>query len=184
MPHYVLTGAPGAGKTAVLRQLETLGYAVVEEAATDVIALEQARGTPGPWADPGFIDAVVTLQRQRFAAATGRRPATESVFFDRSPVCTLALRRYLGHPATPLLDEELERVVAMHQYSDTVFFIRSLGFVHHTAARRTSLEDSLTFERIHEEAYRDLGFRLVDVDAGPVARRTEQVLHGIEARGR
>jgi predicted ATPase len=43
MPSYILTGAPGAGKTAVLRLLETRGYAVVEEAATDVIALANDR---------------------------------------------------------------------------------------------------------------------------------------------
>jgi len=42
MPAYILTGAPGAGKTAVLRLLEISGYAVVEEAATDVIALGNA----------------------------------------------------------------------------------------------------------------------------------------------
>jgi len=39
MPAYVLTGAPGAGKTAILRMLETFGHPVVEEAASDVIAL-------------------------------------------------------------------------------------------------------------------------------------------------
>lgn len=37
MPAYILTGAPGAGKTAILRLLEANGYPVVEEAATDVI---------------------------------------------------------------------------------------------------------------------------------------------------
>jgi predicted ATPase len=41
MPWYVLTGAPGSGKTAMLRQLEQDGFAVVEEAATDVIALSR-----------------------------------------------------------------------------------------------------------------------------------------------
>jgi len=44
MPGYILTGSPGAGKTAVLRLLEISGYVVVEEAATDVIALENALG--------------------------------------------------------------------------------------------------------------------------------------------
>jgi predicted ATPase len=51
---YVLTGAPGSGKTAVLRLLETRGHAVVEEAAKDVIALENALGCAEPWADPGW----------------------------------------------------------------------------------------------------------------------------------
>jgi len=35
---YVLTGAPGSGKTALLGALRERGHAVVEEAATDVIA--------------------------------------------------------------------------------------------------------------------------------------------------
>ncbi len=42
MKRFILTGAPGSGKTAILRQLEHDGFGVVEEAATDIIALEQA----------------------------------------------------------------------------------------------------------------------------------------------
>jgi predicted ATPase len=44
MKRFVLTGTPGSGKTAVIRQLEIDGFSVVEEAATDLIALAQARG--------------------------------------------------------------------------------------------------------------------------------------------
>lgn len=65
MPNYVLTGAPGAGKTAIVRQLEVDGYPVVAEAATDVIAL----GQPEPWTRHGFIDKIVELQRRRESAA-------------------------------------------------------------------------------------------------------------------
>jgi predicted ATPase len=107
MPAYILTGAPGAGKTAVLRLLETVGYAVVEEAATDVIALASALGYEEPWRDPGFIDKVIALQRQRQDAVL---PAAGSstVFFDRSPVCTLALSRHLGFAPSPLLAREVD----------------------------------------------------------------------------
>jgi hypothetical protein len=65
MPGYILTGAPGAGKTAVLRLLEINGHLVVEEAATDAIALDNALGREEPWHDHAFIDKIVTLQRQR-----------------------------------------------------------------------------------------------------------------------
>jgi len=43
MKRFILTGTPGSGKTAILRQLEMEGYGVVEEAATDVIALDRRR---------------------------------------------------------------------------------------------------------------------------------------------
>ncbi len=169
MPSYILTGAPGAGKTAVLRLLETSGYPVVEEAATDVIAVGNALGRAEPWQDHDFVDKVITLQRQRRDCVRALEGTT--VFFDRSPVCTLALSRYLGFPASRLLDGEVSRVVAEETYEPTVFFIRHQGFVQATPARRISFEDSLVFERLHEQVYRDLGFHLVEVPAGPLADR-------------
>jgi predicted ATPase len=177
MPSYILTGPPGAGKTAVLRQLEVIGYAVVEEAATDVIALGNAFGDEEPWRDQGFIDKVIALQRQRQQSVAVTRDTT--VFFDRSPVCSLALSRYLGVAASPLLEEEVSRVVAERTYEPTVFFIRNQGFVTATAARRISFEDSLVFEQIHERTYRDLGFEVVDVPAGPLADRVALILQAI-----
>lgn len=79
MPSYILTGAPGAGKTAILRLLEANGFAVAEEAATDVIALGNALGCPEPWHNDDFIDKVITLQRQRQGLLRAARDATVSV---------------------------------------------------------------------------------------------------------
>jgi hypothetical protein len=53
----------------LLRTFEVHRYPVVEEAATDVIALKQTRGRERPWTDPAFIDKIVALQRQRQARA-------------------------------------------------------------------------------------------------------------------
>jgi predicted ATPase len=180
MPWYVLTGAPGSGKTAILRQLEQDGFGVVEEAATDVIALAHATGQAEPWASPGFADRIVALQLHREQrAAAGHGLAT--VFFDRSPVCTLALCRFLGHPVSPLLAAEVDRVVTGRRYGEAVFFVRGLGFVTPTAARRISPADAVAFEKVHEETYRELGFRLIDVLPGPLAERTGVVKRQIAA---
>jgi predicted ATPase len=169
MPNYVLTGAPGAGKTAILRLLERDGCQVVEEAATDVIALAHALGQPDPSACPGFVDRIVELQRQRQLAAAAR--AGGLVFFDRSPVCTLALSRYLGWAESAQLVAEVERVRRAGFYESTVFFVQNLGFVTPTAARRISLADSLMFEEVHRQTYTELGFRFVEVPPGPLAIR-------------
>lgn len=172
MPRFILTGPPGSGKTAVLRLLEREGHLVVEEAATDVIALEQALGEPEPWLRPEFVDQIVTLQRRR---EIGGPPGDTTAFFDRSPVCTLALARFLGVPVSPLLAAELDRVIGAGVYAPNVFFVRSQGFVTPTAARRISLAESVEFERVHERAYRELGFELVDVPAAPLADRAALV---------
>jgi predicted ATPase len=185
MPNYVLTGAPGAGKTAIVRQLELDGYQVVEEAATDVIALGQARGEAKPHTNPAFIDAIVGLQRLRQQTAASTAGADGGiVFFDRSPVCTLALSRYLGYPPSALLTAEVDRLLRGGSYASPVFFVRSLGFVTRTAARRISLADSLRFEEVHERTYRELGFRLVEVPPGPLAERVSVVRREVTRRRR
>lgn len=178
MPRYILTGTAGAGKTAVLRQLEVNGLSVVEEAATDVIALSQSMGQDRPWTAPAFIDQIVGLQRLR--QANTRVPETETVFFDRSPVCTLALSRHLGFATSRLLAEEIDRILRGGVYEQTVFFVRHQGFIEPTAARRITFEDALQFERVHEQTYRELGFGLVDVPAGPLGDRVALIQRTLE----
>src|SRR5579863_374054 len=108
MKRFILTGAPGAGKTAIIRHLELDGFSVVEEAATDVIAAWQAHGTAEAWKHPSFIDAIAHLQRDRQIRASYH--PDEVQFHDRCAVCTAALALYLGFPTSPYLAGELERL--------------------------------------------------------------------------
>ena len=86
-------------------------------------------------------------------------------------MCTAALAIYLRYSFSPFLASELERIKKEAIYHKRVFFIRNLGFVTPTEARRISLEDTVRFEKIHEETYRDLGFELVSVEPGTVTQR-------------
>ena len=173
MKRFIVTGTPGAGKTAIIRQLEYVGFSVVEEAATDVIALEQALGIAEPWTHPSFIDAVAHLQKQRQMHASGN--GDEVQFHDRSPFCTAALARYLGHPVSAEFSRELKRIQAEAIYQRRIFFVRNLGFITPTEARRISFQESLRFERIHEETYRDFGFEIFSVEPRSVGERVAAI---------
>jgi len=146
---------------------------VVEEAATDVIALAQAQGIAAPWTDPSFIDSVAELQSRRQLQASRR--TDEIQFHDRSVICTAALATYLRHPVPRRLSRELERVKAEAIYQKTVFFVQNLGFVTPTAARQISFEETLRFEKIHEETYCKVGFDLVFIEPGGLADRVDAI---------
>ena len=173
MRRFIITGAPGSGKTAVIRQLEIEGFSVVEEAATDVIAAAHAQGTAEPWRDPSFIDAVAQLQRDRQVRASYQ--PDEIQFHDRSVVCTAALAVYLDRAFSAFLNSELKRVQTEAIYQNRVLFIRNLGFVTPSEARRITFKETLRFEKIHEETYRDFGFDPVFVEPSSVAERVSMI---------
>lgn len=169
----MLTGTPGAGKTAIIRQLEVDGFGVVEEAATDVIALQQARGICDPWKHPWFLDAIADLQRRRQLRASHQ--ADEVQFHDRSVICTAALATYLGHGRSAALTRELERVINEEIYERSVFFLRNLGFISPSDARRISFVEAVRFETIHKDTYRDFGFEIMFIEPGSVLDRVAAI---------
>ena len=173
MKRFILTGSPGAGKTVILRQLELEGFGVVEEAATDVIAIRHAQGIFEPWLDVAFINDVVALQKQRQIRAAHFPDVVQ--IHDRSAFCTAALAIYLGYPASSVLTDELGRLKTEKVFEKGVLFVRNLGFVAPTGARRISLEEALRFERIHAEVYLRHGFEITYIEPGILADRVEAI---------
>ncbi len=176
--HFILTGTPGSGKTSVIRVLEKLGHAVIHEAATDVISIEQAQGIEKPWEDIGFTDKIIFMQKERQI-----RAAKDLQFYDRSPFCTYALGKYLADwkniefKPSPVLLSEIDRCIKNRVYQKKVFFFENLGFIKHTDARKISYEDALIFEQIHLDVYKEFGFDIIMVPKGlPVMQRCEFIL--------
>jgi len=175
---FILTDTPGSGKTSVIRELEKLGHAVIHEAATDVIAQEQAKGCDAPWEEPDFVDQITYMQKERQMDAT-----RDLQFYDRSPFCTYALGKYLSHwkgiefkPSSVLLDE-IDRCIKNGVYQSRIFFFENLGFIDHTDARKISYEDALIFEQIHLDVYKEFGFDIMMVPKGlTVTQRCEFIL--------
>ncbi|HVQ88123.1 MAG TPA: AAA family ATPase [Actinomycetes bacterium] len=173
MTRYIVTGAPGCGKTSVLRELQALGYDVVDEAATDLITAAQAQGDTETVMRPEFLDTILREQisRQKRADTTSRGV----LLHDRSPLCTLALAIYCGHTPSTAITNEVNRIVHEGTFEQEVFFVRPIGFVERTAVRRISYDDSLAFERIHEAVYRDHGYKLVDIEPADIADRAASI---------
>lgn len=179
--HFILTGAPGAGKTTLVRFLQRQGEAVVAEAATDVIARQQARGIAEPWRDAAFVERIARLQVRRQAVA--QRLSTGTCFHDRSLFCTYALAEFLGHPVPSLLEAAIAEVLAQGLFARQVLLVQSLGFITPTKARRIGLEEAMAFERVHEATYRRFGFEMVSIGRGTVAERAGAVAAVARATG-
>ena len=60
-------------------------------------------------------------------------------------------------------------------YQRRVFFIRTMGFIKPTEARRISFEDARRFEQVHEKTYRDHGFEIVPIGPGSLLDRAAAI---------
>jgi predicted ATPase len=146
---------------------------VVEEAATDIIALWQAKGIAEAWTHPEFIDAIVSLQQARERKGACLPDLVQ--FHDRSVVCTAALADYLGIARPHSLVTELRRVKTQNVFHGSVLLLRNLGFVTPTEARRITYEETVRFEQIHERTYRELGFEIISIGPASVSDRVREI---------
>jgi predicted ATPase/GrpB-like predicted nucleotidyltransferase (UPF0157 family) len=174
---FILTGAPGSGKTAVVQELEKLGYVVIHESATDVIGREQQLGNMQPWEKSDFVDKIIAMQKHRQAEVSGGLQ-----FYDRSPFCTYALGRYLSHghnsfKPSPTLLAEIDRCLKQSIYQSKVFFFESLGFIESTSARKISFAEALIFEKIHLDVYQAFGFEIIPVSKNSIEARCQFILN-------
>jgi predicted ATPase len=136
------------------------------------------------WATAGYCGRRSSLMQLLICSETGRfeRPINQTRFSFTTVVCTAALVVHLGHPFSPLLISELGRIKIETIYQTQVFFIRNLGFVTPTEARRISFEDTVRFEKTHEDTYRDFGFELVSVESGSVVERVSLIKAAISQK--
>lgn len=174
MRRFILTGAPGAGKTTILRALQDLGYPIVDEAATAVIDQKQAEGIARPWEQAEFIDAIMNLQWQRLNASLDSGRPVE--FHDRSIIDTYVLALHLGFPLSRAAEGLVDRVIRDGVYQKQVFFVDDLGFIVKTAARQISYEEALKFGALHKQIYGELGFDCIPIPAQAAYDRAQLII--------
>jgi predicted ATPase len=174
LKRFILTGAPGAGKTSILHDLQSRGYETVPEAATDVNARMLAQGIDKPWLAPHFIDDIMQLQKMRLELKVPGNPAVQ--FHDRSIIDTYILGKFLGHVITDDIDSQIQTIINYGIYQRRVFFIESLGFIENTDVRRISFAEAMEFGKLHEKIYSSFGFQCIKISARPVKDRVDEIL--------
>jgi predicted ATPase len=90
------------------------------------------------------------------------------VVVEEATTDVIALYNALGHDEPWRDPDFIDKIMALQrQRQNSIRPAEALfcdqGFIQPTAARRISFEDSLVFEHLHEQTYRDLGFLLVEV---------------------
>jgi predicted ATPase len=174
---YLLTGAPGTGKTAILAELAP-GIRCFAEPARGILAEQRSIGGVGtPDRDPtSFVDLLLRRSIDDHEAARGWEGPT---VFDRGVPDCIAYARWLGVDPTPSLVAS-ER----YRYSREAMLLEPWEDIYTTDDERTmSFADIVEFHAVLTDAYERAGYALVEVSRGSVEIRAAFVRSVIARRG-
>lgn len=175
---WVLTGAPGSGKTEILDELRG-DLRCVDEPARRVLAEERACGGAGtPERDPGRF---VHLMLQLAIADHRRALATNGpTLFDRGIPDCVAYARYLGVDGDPSVAAS-----DRSRYHGEVLLLEPWKAIYTTDDERTmSFADTVTFHEALVDAYTLVGYRMVVVPRASTEERAAFVMARLLGRER
>ena len=173
---FVLTGAPGTGKTAILDRIGA-GIRRVGEPAREILAEQRAIGGTGTHdRDPSlFVDLL--LQRSIDKHETAQR-REGPVAFDRGVPDCVAYAVLMGTDPT-----EGRAACERYRYHPEVFVVEPWEEIYATDAERTmSFADTIPFHAALVDAYERAGYSLVEVPRDSAENRAAFVRDRIAGR--
>lgn len=175
---WILTGAPGSGKTAILDELRG-SLRCVDEPARRVLAEQRViEGSGTPERDPArFVERLLEVAiADHERVSRGGGPA----LFDRGIPDCIAYAIHLGvDPAPSVLASD------RYRYRDEVLFLEPWEEIYATDDERTmSFADTVAFHATLADALDRSKYRRVTVPRGPVTDRAAHVGLRIREHGR
>jgi predicted ATPase len=171
---FILTGAPGSGKTAILARLRDELWCV-DEPAREVLAEQRASGGSGTWDKNPSLFVHLLLQRsiENYQMALG---SGQKAVFDRGIPDCVVYAALAGTDPTPSLT-----AVDMYRYHPHVLFLEPWSDIYTTDEERVmSFDDTLPFSEAIRDVYLRSGYTPVDVPRGSVDDRAAFVRKMIE----
>lgn len=168
MKRFVVTGAPGTGKTRLLESLAGLGAVIPEPARQLISEHRQATGEASLDGHPElFVERLIARSIENFDDP----PAHEVVLYDRGLPDCVAYARGFALDSTAALE-----AAASRRYANPVFVLPPWQDIYTTdEMRRMSFELTQAFHADLVATYDSLGYELVSLPEATVGERAALV---------
>lgn len=171
---FVITGAPGGGKTSILNGLMEKGFKCFPEESRILIKeLTEANSKSLPWIDLlSFNELLLERQVKQYLSAS-----EDICFLDRSFVDNIGYLNNSNIPPFPRLIETVKK----YRFNKKVFFTEPWEEIYaNDAERKEPFSLALTITRHMKNAYVDSGYEIVPVPKLPVPERVNFILKELD----
>jgi len=171
---YIITGAPGSGKTALIKHLASLGYTIIPEAARNLIDVEIKKGKTIKEirSDEGEFQKKVF----RIKVKTENKISPQHItFIDGGAIpSSIAYYQISGLDPAPVIEETKKR-----KYKG-VFFLEQLPFKK-DYARVENKKTANDLNQLLYKTYLDLGYDAIRIPPTSIKERVRFILKKIKS---
>lgn len=173
MLRVVLTGGPGAGKTAVLNELRSRGYGGADDSARAYIAERRSQGLSPR---PELLEFASEVLRRDIVNYSDAGSEFGVTFFDRGVVDSLGMLNDIA----PMDEERLRTCLQTYRFHKDVFILPPWQAIYANDSERdqTFSEAQGVFERV-VKWYRQCDYHVLEVPPMAVPMRVDYVLQSL-----
>lgn len=174
MKKYVITGAPGTGKTSIINHLKTKGYNCIDEISRKIISKQIAiDGEILPWKNmSAFSEKVFKLRESQLINSKNTL-----IFFDRGIVDIDAYMK-LDNLEIP---KHIEESIKINRYNKEVFYTPIWEEIYiNDEERKESIDHAKLIENEILSSYTFYDYQLIKVPKGSVEERANFILSCIK----
>ena len=155
---YIITGAPGSGKTSIMKTLASRGLKVFNEPARAIIAEQRSINGQGIYNQDPALFKELMLSRSIYQYLQAKE-ARDTFIFDRGIPDILAYSKCFNLP----IGAE-QKASAVYRYNPVVFFAPSWEDIFsNDEERKLSFSQAQEFGDNLKRSYQAQGYRLIEL---------------------
>tara|TARA_B100000767_G_scaffold194230_1_gene181284 strand:+ start:43 stop:570 length:528 start_codon:yes stop_codon:yes gene_type:complete len=171
---YIITGAPGTGKTTIINALIKKGYSCAEEISRELIAEQLSIGGDIlPWKNQiAFENHIANLRKEQYLNCSEK----ENYFFDRSSIDCIAYLKVNKLEIT----NEISQITKECIFNKQVFITPLWEEIYiNDGERIEDIKSALNIENSIIKTYKSLGYNLITVPKLSVKERVNFIISKI-----
>ena len=171
---YVITGAPGTGKTSIINALKKRGYCCVDENSREIIAEQIINGGEIlPWKNQIAFENLISRKRSKQYASI---PKDEIYFFDRSAIDCIAYLKVNNLESTSQINQIIKNCI----FNKTVFYTPIWEEIYkNDNERQESFDQAIKIDKYLKDSYIKFGYILIEIPKLSVVDRVNFILSKI-----
>ena len=169
--NYIITGAPGTGKTSIINELKKRGFHCIDENSREIIADQIITGGEIlPWKNQiAFENKIADMRTQQYLAS-----AEDCIcFFDRSALDCIAYLKLNNLEAT----SEIIKNIKKCKFNRTVFYTPIWQEIYvNDSERKENIELAIKVQESIMSTYKSKGYKLIAIPKISITERADFII--------